>query len=236
MSRFPESLSTRNFPDGTIILYREDLQKRVPDEIPINEVWIRQDYTPPGFDIEKSDMVIDIGAHIGAFTIYSAKRAGGGFVYSYEPSPINFAILQRNVAINSLTNVHLCQMAIASDTTSRQLTFDETNDAGASFFSTGGVTELVHCIRLEDIFEANAIARCGFLKMDCEGAEYEILFSTPPDIFKRIRRIALEYHVRSQIPNCDPNALIDFLKGHGYVVVKNKPKTGLGILCVERKF
>jgi len=235
MSKSVESLLARTFPEGATILYRSGLQKRIPDEYPINEIWERREYTPVGFDVEEDDVVIDIGAHIGAFTIYAARKARSGSVYSYEPSSDNFLILQRNVAINNLTSVCLFQMAVANNVSRKQLIIDETNDAGASFFKTGGTTELVDCTTLEGIFKSNLIEECGFLKIDCEGSEYEILFSTPMDIFRKINRIALEYHVRDKIPNCNPNALINFLRKRGYVIVKHTPKDGLGILCFKRE-
>ena len=47
---------------------------------------------------------------------------------------------------------------------------------------------------MTEILNSNQIEACDFLKIDCEGAEYEILQGTPKTFFKRIRRIAMEYH------------------------------------------
>src|SRR6266508_6011309 len=54
--------------------------------------------------------------------------------------------------------------------------------------------EIVKAVSLKDIFDAHAVEQCDFLKLDCEGAEYDILFSLAVDYFRRIKRIAMEYH------------------------------------------
>jgi hypothetical protein len=52
----------------------------------------------------------------------------------------------------------------------------------------------VEAISLNDLFAANAITRCDFLKLDCEGGEYEILFHASDETLAKIRHICLEYH------------------------------------------
>jgi FkbM family methyltransferase len=52
----------------------------------------------------------------------------------------------------------------------------------------------VMTITLEDIFKKENLNHCDFLKMDCEGSEYEILFNTKPEILRKISNIFLEYH------------------------------------------
>ncbi len=73
----------------------------------------------------------------------------------------------------------------------------------------------VSCVTLQDIFNDNHIEKCDFLKMDCEGAEYEILYSCPADILERISRIAMEVH-QGKGENENIEALICFLKQHGF--------------------
>jgi hypothetical protein len=57
------------------------------------------------FRIGENDTVIDIGGYIGSFSIPAARFARRGTVYSFEPSPDNFAQLERNLALNRVTNV-----------------------------------------------------------------------------------------------------------------------------------
>src|SRR5688572_25562845 len=71
---------------------------------------------------------------------------------------------------------------------------------------------------LADIFRDHGIDRCDLLKLDCEGAEYRILYSAPRDVLDRIDHIILEYHHFSQEEGANPSALRTFLEGRGFVV------------------
>jgi len=65
----------------------------------------------------------------------------------------------------------------------------------------------VKSITLQNIFEENNISHCNFLKLDCEGAEYEILCNLPTKYFKKIDKIVMECHFVDKKPE-----LIDGLK------------------------
>ena len=62
-----------------------------------------------------------------------------------------------------------------------------------------------------DIFDENGLERCNLLKIDCEGAEYDIFYNTPAEYFDRIDRIRMEYHNRT-IPEYNIKDLTRFLK------------------------
>ena len=57
-----------------------------------------------GFTIKENDTVVDIGAHIGYFTIYAAKKATRGKILSFEPSRESFKVLKNNLKINNIQN------------------------------------------------------------------------------------------------------------------------------------
>lgn len=160
----------------------------------INEVWLERRYTPVGDEIKEGDVVVDIGAHIGVFSILAATCARGVRVYSYEPFLQNFELLQHNIALNRLQNIKPFSAAIAGARAKRRLAVDTRDSVANTLMSPGQDHIEVDCLAPEDIFEANNIETCGFLKMDCEGAEYEILFNTPKEIFARIGRICVAYH------------------------------------------
>lgn len=151
-------------------------------------------YLTDGFGIRDGDTVIDIGAHIGTFTVYAAKLAGRGAVYSFEPHPENFRLLKKNVSLNGLKNVRLSRTGVSGGGGECALFTDEENTGGHSIYGKGGRQLRIRCTTLSDILSSNSIDSCDFLKMDCEGAEYGILFGTPPECFDRIRKMVLEYH------------------------------------------
>src|SRR5262249_42402621 len=78
----------------------------------------------------------------------------------------------------------------------------------------GTSTVQVQAITLHELFIGHSIERCGLLKLDCEGAEYESLAAIPPELWPRIDRIHLEFHQGP--PGWDGRQLAEFLSGHGY--------------------
>lgn len=86
----------------------------------------------------------------------------------------------------------------------------------------------IKCISFKDIFDENKIERCDILKMDCEGAEFEIFYNTPGEYFKKIKEIRMEYH------NIDENnnikRLTEFLEGNGFVIVELRKDPNIVVL------
>ena len=69
--------------------------------------------------VHEGDVVIDVGAHVGYYTLLMAQLVGkNGKVYSFEPDPVNFELLKKSVEINGFENVILIQKAV-SDTTEK---------------------------------------------------------------------------------------------------------------------
>ena len=91
-----------------------------------------------------------------------------------------------------------------------------------SIYSRGDKFIKVDVITLEDIFVMNRIQKCDFLKMDCEGAEYGIIFNTSPKYLRRIRKISLEHH---PVDGYTKEDLINVLEGSGFIVLKSNLKS-----------
>ena len=160
----------------------------------INEIWLQKRYAPVGDELRNGATVVDIGAHIGAFSIYAAAYSEGVRVYSYEPHPENFRLLRENIQLNQLDNIMPYPVAVAAVRGRTKLYLWEADSLGHSLLGPGRNYVEVKCTTLKDIMDSNEIEVCALMKVDCEGAEYEILFNTPNEIFSRIERIHLEYH------------------------------------------
>ncbi|MFA6530686.1 MAG: FkbM family methyltransferase, partial [Candidatus Micrarchaeia archaeon] len=78
------------------------------DRSTINEIFIHNLYP---YKFKKDDIVVDIGAHIGIFTIFAASHAAK--VFSYEPDPGNFAQLKKNLSINHLPDAAAFNIGVA---------------------------------------------------------------------------------------------------------------------------
>ena len=62
-------------------------------------------------------------------------------------------------------------------------------------FSESSENIIVNSTTLMKIFDKNNIKKCNFLKLDCEGAEYEIIEKLPSKYFEMIEKIVIEYHM-----------------------------------------
>jgi len=180
---------------------RFKLREGVMDSVPIIETWWLNEYLRDLKPLEEGSVVVDIGAHIGAFSIFIAKKLKGAKIYAFEPGPLNFDLLKENIQTNrTAKKISPFNLAVGGETGKQlKLRYHPAAPAGSSttysFEGRGNSTGTqVSSISLEDIFKRHKISRCHLLKMDCEGAEYEILLSAPRQILDKIQNISLEYH------------------------------------------
>jgi len=141
--------------------------------------------------------IIDIGANIGSFSIFAAKKYPHSKILCYEPDLKNFKVLKKNLKINNINSVNAYNKAVSKTNEIIKLYPQEDGKFGTVAVSTvrprPTFTE-VQSITLEKIFEDNDLDKCDLLKIDCEGAEYEILFNSTEELFKKIKLISIEYH------------------------------------------
>jgi FkbM family methyltransferase len=129
-------------------------------------------YTP-----EPGDTVFDIGAHCGVSSYHLSQFVGpSGRVIAFEPDPVNFSLLLRNVERHKLTNVTPVQTAIAGACGHSEFNCEETIGSGlmrhSSRASVGKVV-IVETVTLEHAFMNWGPAQ--FCKIDIEGSELEVI-------------------------------------------------------------
>jgi len=204
--------------DGIRFLVRQEDNS---DKTVIREVWIDKIYFHPKFKIKKDFTVIDIGAHIGCFTIYAGKQAKK--VFSYEPEPKSFQLLKKNIKINNLSDIKVFNCAVLNKKGKAKLSLQKISLCNSIYLKTNEFIT-IKTISLKDVFDSNKINFCHLLKIDTEGSEYEILHSTPKKYLNKIGLIILEYH--NHIFKKDCNKLIRLLTKRGFavesVVTRNK--------------
>jgi FkbM family methyltransferase len=146
---------------------------------------IHEDDIITHFTPKQGDIVIDIGAHIGLYTIIGAKRVGAqGKVVAIEADPENFEMLNRNIKLNQLTNVIPLNYAVYSKETKIKLYlpsgesgFTKYNTIMPNWINTQEKFVEVNANTLDYLLQLNKIRQeeVNWIKIDVEGAEFEVL-------------------------------------------------------------
>lgn len=143
-------------------------------------------------------VIFDIGANVGVASVLLAEHFPKARIYSFEPVPDNFELLKRNVA--GRPNVMPVQLALASDSGGREIIYspDGLNLGGSSFFQRGASADTprmqVATATPAEFMRAQGIERVDLIKVDTEGAEYEILTSFDTEALRQVSWIVGELH------------------------------------------
>jgi FkbM family methyltransferase len=207
---------------------RIKLRTNSTDLMAFTHVWLIQEYAHQGFEIKENDIVIDIGAHIGLYTLYASRICSKGKIYCFEPVKSNFDILLDNVNLNSIQNVTTYNLAVSGSTEKVKIYLNP-DDSGHSMFISSNEFVEVDSISLKEIIDKNNIEKCNFLKLDCEGAEYDIINSLPDGYFAKIDKMIIEYHLANTKPFLLEN-LIKRLQSMSFKVHTKKLFDDIGFL------
>ena len=108
------------------------------------------------------------------------------------------------------------------------------NDQSAhSIFSKSSESISVESTSLQKIFDENKISACKLLKLDCEGAEYQIIDSLPSEYLDKIQNIVMEYHLADTKPEL-ANNLISKIENADFHVRKKSHYNDMGFLYARR--
>lgn len=185
----------------------------------VKETCLDRDYESSGTKIQDGSTIIDIGAAFGDFSILAAFEHPSSQVYAIEPFPESYTLLEENIKINSLRNIKTFPIAVGAQ--SGEMTLFTTGEAVQHTttniqISDQAISLKVQGLCLDDFFQKNDIAVCDVLKIDCEGAEFDILFKTGDVTLKKIKGICLEYHDGfTKFSHID---LMNFLQQKGFQV------------------
>lgn len=170
------------------------------------------------FKIMNKDTVVDIGAHVGYFTLYAANIAKKGKIISYEPSKKSFFSLEKNLEINNFSNIKLENVAVSKIHGKAVLHVDDDDGISNSLYDLNKKSKVyeVKTVTLEEILSKNELHEIDFLKIDCEGAEYEILMSASSSDLNKIKKISVEIH--EKLVPYSKEEVIEKLKNNGFHV------------------
>jgi FkbM family methyltransferase len=191
----------------------------------IHEDDIIEHFTP-----KQGDIVVDIGAHIGLYTIISSKRVGtNGKVVAIEADPSNFEMLNRNIKLNQLTNVIPLNYAAYSKETKIKLYlpsgesgFTKYNTIVSNWANTDDKFVEVNANTLDRLLQLNQIREqeVNWIKIDVEGAEFEVLKGAT-NVLSKSKDIALLMELHGP-PNVYRPKVQEFLNLYNFKIEHEK--------------
>src|SRR5215217_2314063 len=183
---------------------------------------IREDHIIEHFTPRQGDVVVDIGAHMGRYTIIAAKRVGTkGKVMAIEANPSNFEMLNRNIKLNQLVNIISLNNAVYSKETKIKL-YLPGEELGDTIYNTiisdrakneDKFVE-VNANTLDYLLQSKGIKQVNWIKIDVEGAEFEVLKGAT-NILSNSKDIALLIEVHG-LDNDRP--ILEFLSSYNFKI------------------
>lgn len=158
--------------------------------------FVKRNYTKDFVPITKDSIVVDVGAHIGSFSISVARSAYK--VLAFEPEPTNYQMLKKNMELNRLENMSIFEMAVSGISGYQDIyTYHGGSSADYSMYERGTKNikmGRIPTISVEDIIKREGLPRIDFLKLDCEGAEHDILGNMSLETAAKIMGVTMETH------------------------------------------
>lgn len=214
--QFLRAYITRQTVPGGVIHLRSGMRIHLTDHphdpITVFVIFIRQDYGR----IPLGSTVVDIGANNGVFVLYAIEQ-GATKIYAFEPNSSAYSCLQKNISDNQLQHVVTASQFAVTSNAGQQVRFPKAASVYNAILSADSqdAFEIVNTTSLPVICQS--IEQINIIKIDCEGAEYDILFNSTEKEFHKIHEIKLEYH-KGQL-----DELKKHLKRFGFSVSLLKP-------------
>ena len=219
------------------------------------EIFKKKVYDRPGFGLTDSDVVVDIGANVGLFALWAAPQVPQGCVICIEPTPA-IDCLELSLMPNKLTNIRIRRCAIGKAKSKIQLvdypSLRVMNHSAA--FPLPRMLRFIRwillrpscppqkiecpCYSLDEILCDENVARINFLKVDCEGGEFEMFEHCSDAALQRVDRMVVEFHEYHAVHN--HRQIVNRLITNGFTVEVLKPRfefnlCKIGIIWAQKK-
>jgi FkbM family methyltransferase len=162
-----------------------------------HEIFVREVYLPPE-SLKPIEVlrIVDVGSNVGYSVVYWASLFRNAAIEAFEPHPEILRALRANLALNGLNErVKIFPFAAGTQNTTALLT-----DAGVGSTLTQDRSAAGYEVSVKDFFEAVGSGQIDLLKMDCEGAEYDLI-ADPRFANLNVKSMVLEWHATEQRPD-----------------------------------
>ncbi|GCE14598.1 FkbM family methyltransferase [Tengunoibacter tsumagoiensis] len=180
----------------------------------VRKIFFEEIYTPAPLSIEQNDIVVDIGAGYGVFSLFASTYTQNT-IYAFEPTPKSFTLLQQNISYLPQVTTHRC--AISHKIGSSLLLLDPDDgqynrlpilhkSEPVHYYFTPHFTDVhptqsrldltltIPTLTISAILEHYQLEQIDFLKMSCEGAEGTIIHSMSQQTLEKVRKLAFSFH------------------------------------------
>ena len=163
----------------------------------INETWQENVYRIYEDQFSGEGIFVDIGANIGAVSIFVDSFNGNrGYnnkikVYAVEPEPHNLSLLNQNIQNNLVKNITIVDKAVWHEEKMVSIS-DRGGNSSIVNLENENKSEVL-AITMENLFSMYNIKEVDVMKIDIEGAEFDLLINTPAETLAKINRLVLEF-------------------------------------------
>lgn len=203
----------------------------------LTEIVRKNDYVFNKFVGHKDKVFMDIGANLGVATVVMAKLNPQSIVYAFEPYKKAYDMMLRNIELNSLTNVKTFNVAVSDKRTkmlklsvlnvmsganSTHANTDRFLDTFSADFNPAEIGyETVEGVSFDDVLTDNKIEEVYLLKIDCEGAEYDIIYNSELFQQKIVKNMVGEFHdLKYNVVRNNTKDLLEYCRTYVYGVIK----------------
>jgi FkbM family methyltransferase len=161
----------------------------------INETWIENVYRIHQYHFSGDKVFVDIGANIGSVSIFvdsfNKILEDKIKVYAVEPEPNNIDLLSYNILNNPTENITIVNNAVWHE----EGTVTVSNKGGNSsiVYKTDSDFSHIEAITIEHLLNKYNIKEVDVMKIDIEGAEFDLIINTPAEILAKIKYLTLEF-------------------------------------------
>lgn len=169
--------------------------------------------------------MLDIGTNIGSTLLQFAKLTGeNGFVYGFEPDPINYQICLNNVQLNSFKNLVVANIGLGNEKGAYSLVVDTEGNRGGNRIKlhadTGKTNTLVQVEKLDDWIKQKMITQIDLIKIDVEGFEYNVLKGADETLRRFLPVLFIELDdTNLRALNSSAAELVTLLQNYGYTIL-----------------
>ncbi len=223
----------KSFPGKVLVVLRNGqslwLRNGSIDLMIVFHVWLDHIYgSYENISADQPYFVLDIGAHVGTEALFISSKVPQAKIFSFEPDPENLELLQKNIQLNNLQeNVVMYDKAVGKAGGKLELFVNPTNSSMNNVYTQNKKRGMensitVETVSLAQVLEMTQVKRFDMAKIDCEGAEYDILLNASDETLAALPHMAIEWHTYD---NHQPEELVEFLESKKYVVTwSRKPR------------